>query len=48
MRSALEQVKKELGADAVIMSNKKVSGGVEIVAAVDGDDDARPVSRSRG
>ena len=40
MRSALEQVKKELGADAVIMSNKKVSGGVEIVAAVDGDDDA--------
>lgn len=36
MRSALLQVKAELGDDAVIMSNKKVSGGVEIVAAVDG------------
>ena len=37
MRTALLQVKDELGADAVIMSNKKVAGGVEIVAAVDGD-----------
>lgn len=37
MRLALLQVKEELGADAVIMSNKRVSGGVEIVAAVDGD-----------
>jgi flagellar biosynthetic protein FlhF len=37
MRAALSQVKEELGADAVIMSNKKVTGGVEIVAAVDAD-----------
>ncbi|EKO3585034.1 flagellar biosynthesis protein FlhF [Vibrio metschnikovii] len=37
MRMALLQVKEELGADAVIMSNKKVAGGVEIVAAVDAD-----------
>ncbi len=37
MRLALLQVKEELGAEAVIMSNKKVTGGVEIVAAVDGD-----------
>ncbi|MGF1739691.1 flagellar biosynthesis protein FlhF [Vibrio profundum] len=37
MRSVLLQVKEELGSDAVIMSNKKVAGGVEIVAAVDGD-----------
>ncbi|WP_260259450.1 flagellar biosynthesis protein FlhF [Vibrio intestinalis] len=37
MRTALLQVKEELGVDAVIMSNKKVAGGVEIVAAVDGD-----------
>ncbi|WP_456296933.1 flagellar biosynthesis protein FlhF [Vibrio sp. AK197] len=37
MRGALLQVKEELGADAVIMSNKKVAGGVEIVAAVDGE-----------
>ena len=35
MRTALSEVKEELGPDAVIMSNKKVSGGVEIVAAVD-------------
>ncbi|MEZ9230796.1 flagellar biosynthesis protein FlhF [Vibrio amylolyticus] len=40
MRSALLQVKEELGADAVIMSNKKVAGGVEIVAAVDGAEQA--------
>lgn len=37
MRTALSQVKEELGADAVIMSNKKVTGGVEIVAAVDSE-----------
>jgi len=37
MRTALLQVKGELGDDAVIMSNKKVAGGVEIVAAVDGE-----------
>lgn len=37
MRTALLQVKEELGAEAVIMSNKKVAGGVEIVAAVDGE-----------
>ena len=35
MREALKQVKDELGGDAVIMSNKKVDGGVELVAAVD-------------
>ncbi|HAS62153.1 MAG TPA: flagellar biosynthesis protein FlhF [Vibrio sp.] len=40
MRTALLQVKEELGVDAVIMSNKKVAGGVEIVAAVDGDSSA--------
>ncbi len=43
MRLALQQVKEELGADAVIMSNKKIAGGVEIVAAVDGDSD--PIER---
>ena len=38
MRSALAQVKEVLGSDAVIMSNKKVTGGIEIVAAVDYDE----------
>ncbi|MDA0118408.1 flagellar biosynthesis protein FlhF [Vibrio sp. T11.5] len=37
MRTALLQVKGELGDDAVIMSNKKVAGGVEIVAAIDNE-----------
>ncbi|EGR1576615.1 flagellar biosynthesis protein FlhF [Vibrio parahaemolyticus] len=44
MRSALLQVKEELGADAVIMSNKKVAGGVAIVAAV--DNESNPSSSS--
>lgn len=35
MRDALSQVKDELGGDAVIMSNKKVADGIEIVAAYD-------------
>ena len=35
MREALKQVKDELGKDAVIMSNKKLADGVEIVAAYD-------------
>jgi flagellar biosynthesis protein FlhF len=37
MRTALKEVKEELGAEAVIMSNKKLADGVEIVAAVDND-----------
>jgi flagellar biosynthesis protein FlhF len=35
MRTALAQIKEELGADAVIMSNKKIAEGVELMAAVD-------------
>jgi len=35
MRTALSQIKDELGADAVIMSNKKIPEGVELMAAVD-------------
>ncbi|WP_087021487.1 flagellar biosynthesis protein FlhF [Thaumasiovibrio subtropicus] len=42
MRTALSQVKEELGAEAVIMSNKKVTGGIEIVAAVDNDAQPAP------
>ncbi len=47
MRLALLQVKEELGPDAVIMSNKKVAGGVEIVAAVDGEADDSNLPSSR-
>ncbi len=38
IRQAMRMVKEELGADAVIMSNKSVEGGIEIVAAQDFDD----------
>jgi Flagellar biosynthesis pathway, component FlhA len=38
IRQAMKMVKEELGADAVIMSNRSVDGGVEIVAARDFDE----------
>jgi flagellar biosynthesis protein FlhF len=38
MRTALGIVKEELGADAVILSNRKVNGKVEILAAMDYDE----------
>jgi len=40
MREAIRQVKDELGADAVILSNNKVDGGIELVAAIDYDESA--------
>ncbi|PTC00874.1 flagellar biosynthesis protein FlhF [Thalassospira xiamenensis] len=46
MRTALNDVKLALGADAVIMSNKRVNGGVEIVAAID-PDSRRPAAASQ-
>lgn len=38
MREALQLVKQEQGPDAVIMGNKKVPGGVEILSAIDFDE----------
>lgn len=40
MREALSLVKQEQGADAVILGNKKVPGGVEIISAIDYDETA--------
>lgn len=40
MREALSLVKQEQGADAVILGNKKVPGGVEIISAIDYDESA--------
>jgi len=37
MRQAMKLVRDEFGADAAILSNNKVAGGVEIVTAVDYD-----------
>ncbi len=39
IREAIRQVRAEQGPDAVILSNTSVEGGVEIVAAVDYDED---------
>jgi flagellar biosynthesis protein FlhF len=38
MREALMQIRNSLGGDAVILSNQRVEGGVEVIAAVDYDD----------
>lgn len=40
MRSAIGQVRETLGPDAVILSNKSVNGGVELMAALDFDEEA--------
>ncbi len=40
VRQAMRQIKEELGDDAVILSNKRVNGGVEIIAALDYDESA--------
>lgn len=39
IREAIRQVREEQGPDAVILSNRQVDGGVELVAAVDYDED---------
>ncbi|MDO6823629.1 flagellar biosynthesis protein FlhF [Marinobacter sp. 1_MG-2023] len=38
MAEALKQISEQLGPDAVILSNRRVDGGVEIVAALDYDE----------
>ena len=38
MRQAIRQVREAFGPDAVILSNKGVDGGVELVAAMDYDE----------
>ncbi len=40
IRQALRQVREVLGPDAVILSNKSVEGGIELVAAMDYDESA--------
>lgn len=40
IRTAIRQVREQQGPDAVILSNRAVEGGVEIVAAVDYDESA--------
>ncbi len=42
MQEVLKMVREELGPDAVILSNSKVADGVEVVAALDYDEDIGP------
>jgi len=39
MRAAITQVRAELGPDAVIVSSKRAEGGIEIIAAIDYDEE---------
>lgn len=47
MRKAMRKVRKELGADAVILETTPVSGGIEITAAIDYDPAAYELARMR-
>jgi flagellar biosynthesis protein FlhF len=53
MRQALKMVREALGPDAVILSNKSIDGGVELMAAIDFDQariaesEERPPARPR-
>lgn len=49
VRAAMAMVREDLGPDAVILSNRKVPGGIEIVAAMDYDESlvSRPASPAR-
>ena len=38
MRQAIRNVREELGPDAVILSNRKLNGGIKIVSAIDYDE----------
>lgn len=38
MRNVIRMVREELGPDAVILSNNRVNGGIELIAAVDYDE----------
>lgn len=48
IRQALRQVRESLGSDAVILSNKPVDGGIELVAAIDYDESAfEPIAKPK-
>jgi flagellar biosynthesis protein FlhF len=42
MQDVLKMVREDLGPDAVILSNTKVEGGIEVVAALDYEEDISP------
>ena len=49
MREALTSIRTDLGADAVMLSSRKLPNGVEVIAAIDYDDSLlAEKSRKRG
>jgi flagellar biosynthesis protein FlhF len=42
MRQAIQKVREDQGPDAVILSNRQVDGGIEIIAALDYDESLTP------
>jgi len=48
VRTALKQVTEAFGEEAAILSNKKVPGGVEIIAALDYDESLMPINPTSG
>jgi len=48
MREAIRMVREEQGPDSVILSNRRVEGGIEVVAAVDYDEALMQQSLRRG
>lgn len=48
MRQALRQVREAQGPDAVILSSRRIAGGVEVVAAVDYDGEAAATEQLAG
>lgn len=46
MRQAMNRVKEELGAEATILSTRRLAGGIELTAALDYDAQALPTARA--
>ncbi len=44
MRQAIQKVREDQGPDAVILSNRQVDGGIEIIAALDYDENIAPTA----
>ena len=47
MREALNAIRADLGADAVMLSSRKIAEGVEVIAAIDYDDSLLSIAGGR-
>lgn len=48
MRQALKQIREELGPDAIILSNRRIEGGVEILTSLDANVDFESAEQAPG